>query len=165
MSVITDTEDEESEGEFDSEPIGDMSRAEYVLSRVAYFANRQEEIKEVHRKEQERLDEWAYEENRKIEARRAHYEDQLLLFHRAVFASDESRKTISLPSGKLVTKPGKAKVEVIDLDEFVQKAPREVVRTKYEVDKAAVREHIETTGEAVPGVKLIPAERTFEVKV
>jgi hypothetical protein len=163
IGVAYDTDDVEDEDQA-AEPIGDMAAAERAMSAVRYFTQRQAEIQATHKAEQERLDEWAAEEGRKLEERKSWHVLALQGWHQAVYATDESRKTINLPSGKLKRLPGSESLEVLDEEAFTATAPEELVQVKKSVKKTETRLHIKATGEALPGVRVVPAEPSFEVK-
>jgi ABC-type hemin transport system substrate-binding protein len=163
IGVSYDTDDIEDEDQA-VEPIGDMAAAERAMSAVRYFTQRQAEVQATHKAEQERIDAWAAEEDRKLEERKKWHVLALQGWHRAVVADDETRKTINLPSGKLKRLAGSESLEVLDEEAFLAVAPDELVQVKKSVKKTETRLHIKATGEVLPGVRVVPAEPLFEVK-
>src|SRR4051794_33667090 len=92
IGVSFDADEFESDEEYEPLTLGNtpaqMAKADELLRKVKYLDGRIEEVKTVHRLEQERIDEWAAEEQRKLEATRERIAEILRSFHRALFGED-----------------------------------------------------------------------------
>jgi phage host-nuclease inhibitor protein Gam len=73
-------------------------------------------------------------------------------------------RSVKLIGGTIGFRQSPARLEVTDEAAAIAALPAECVRVKKEVDKTAVKELIEKSGEVPPGVALVPGEVTFYVK-
>jgi hypothetical protein len=157
---------ENEEEEYDEHfRIDGSGTANWALAKLRYYKRREQEIKDLHRQEVERLDEWAKGEQAKLDRPLTYFESLLTNWHREQFEADEKRKSIVLPNGKLKSIAGKDKVVPLDEDAFFAAAPDGLIRVKKEIDKTATLKHVKETGELLPGIAIESGERTFKVEI
>lgn len=154
------------------EVIEDHATAERMLRSIARRRRELEQSERLATAQIERVQEWLESERKRLST--DYFEDCLRTYHASLLAQDDRLKTISLPSGKLKARAGQPRWEISD--EFVtwaQEHAPELVRTKVEPDKAAIKKAlavedghaISAAGQQVPGVVVEPAEISYRVEV
>lgn len=156
------------------------------LRRIANLEDRKHEVCEAFRKEIDRLVERMNEEVDKYDKQIEFWRKPLVQLHEAILLQDPSRKTITLPYGKLKsTTYVKPMVRVIDKDAFEQwahtNAPH-LLKVKYSADPKAIEGDdtlkpmgepvvdspvgfVNVNGEVVPGIELSARRPTFSIQL
>lgn len=175
MSVVVNEDDAADVEEMEEEEkhafrVHDLASANWALGKLRYWQQRKTEIDQTEASMIAEAKKWAEAERDRLQPHIDNFENLLKLYHYEKFQEDEKRKTISLPYGELVTREGSVVVEVTDRAAFEKAAangdlPMDLIRYKYEPIKAAIKKHVEETGEAIPGVKIEKMPRTFKVEV
>lgn len=163
-----------------------IEAADWQVRRLVRLRRRMAENEATAASEIQVIRTWLAEENARLQRSAAFFEQSLTAFHQQLLDDDPKRKTVSLPAGTLKARKHPDRVDVVDVDLFVRWAQAEkpeLVRTKVEPDKTAIKKllgvgpeagdpeigsvgHIlidPATGEAAPGVYLVEGETSFAV--
>lgn len=146
--------------------VDDEDKANWAMRKLARLRRRQAANVETANKERARIDEWVTSENDTLERQAQFFEALLIEFHLGELGRDPKRKTIKLPTGIIESRARQAQVDV-DIEAFIEWARKErpeFIRTKFEVEKAAVKEAAVKDGEVLPHVTVTPLDRSFTVK-
>jgi phage host-nuclease inhibitor protein Gam len=178
--LVGEPESEDGDGPVDT-PAG-LEQADWHLRRLARLRRLMAENEAVAAVEIQRVRVWLAEENEKLSTKAAWIEQALTLFHQSLLTEDSKRKTVSLPAGTLKARKHPDSVVVLDADAFARWAASngrlEFIRTRTEVVKAEVKRllsvgpladdtdpgHVAVdpkSGEAVPGVVIVPGQTSF----
>lgn len=155
------------------EVIEDHATAERMVRSVARRRRELARSEALAEAQIERVREWLDAERHRLAT--DYFERCLTTYHASLLAQDDRLKTISLPSGRLKARQGQPAWDV-DPDHFVAwaiGAIPDLVRVKYEPDKAAMKKllsvegphAVSAAGEVVPGVTIAPAEVSYRVEV
>lgn len=148
--------------------INDDVAADWALRKLAVIEKRMTDARALGNEEIRRVAEWLEEERERYERDRAWFVKQLEDYQRRVLAEDKRRKTIALPAGTLQARKKPDNVEIENDDAFVEWAAKErtdLVRTKHEIDKPAVKQAVLKDGEVLPGVKRVEGEVSYRQEV
>lgn len=165
-----------------------IADADYLARSLSKLRAKDADVDAVVKAETARIEQWAAEEKHRRASRIAWRENQLLAFHKAMFAADPKHAiTVNLPGGnKLESTAGRVKVEIDDeaaVIEWLQANERadEIRMADPEVDKVAFVKAFgakalgpneegeapavdpEST-EVIPGVRLVRGPRTYKIK-
>lgn len=143
-------------------------KANWALRKLAKLARWATEDMELAQQEIDRITAWLEERQRQLSREASYFEGLLAEYHRGILATDPKRKTIKLPAGQLTARDAAANVHVEDPEAFVKwckdnKRP-DLLRTKVEVDRAALKQTVLKDGEAIPGVEVVAGETQFKAK-
>lgn len=159
-------EEPQTEEERESFRIADEGAANWALRKLARIRAEQDKNRDLAQLEIDRVNAWLDEVNVQLGARAEFFEGHLIDYHRGLLAEDEKKKTIKLPAGTLKARKVPDNVEISDdFLEHAQVARPDLVRTKYEVDRKAVKEAVLKDGEILPGVTRIEGTTSYTVEV
>jgi phage host-nuclease inhibitor protein Gam len=166
--------------------ITDNLSAEWAMRKVAEAERARDRTHEQAFAWREQIDRWEAEQLKPLNRTVSFFTGHLAQFLQELRSADPDTKSLSLPSGRVSSKRGQAKVRVIDEAQviaFLQKYAEEMdrpaedfLRAKVEVKTLALRELLSEDGlEAglavldsddyvVPGVEVTPPAVTFTVK-
>lgn len=159
---IVETEDE-PDGTF----VIDSDRAaDWALRKIAQKQRRMDDNAALADDERTRIDQWLEKANRPLEHEVVYLTGLLIEYHRKILEEDERRKTVSLPAGSLKARKTPDGVYIADtfLDFAKTKRP-EFVRTKHEIDRAAVKKAALNDGEVLPGVEVLRGDVRFSIDI
>lgn len=151
-------------------------RADWALRKLAKIRGQQAEAQKLAGEQIARIRDWLEEQDAKADSEAERFEALLLQFHQRTLAADPKAKTISLPHGTLKARQGQPKFEVM-ADTFLAWAKvnkPELVRVKEEAAKDEIKKLAKVvggkavdpdTGEAMPGVTVLPPEMKYSVEV
>ena len=151
--------------------IQDEMAAERHLKAMSYYEHEATWIRQHAAAHRARIDAWEQARIRPITGRLAWHEAGL-----KAFLTTSGKKAIKLAYGSMKWMKGRERVEILDQGafetwvrgaEFDRARWDAFVRTKttYEPIKAAIKAHIETTGEVPNGVDLVTGDETFKIDV
>ncbi len=157
--------------------ITDDGAAEWAMRRLAEADAELRDLSQRATDWSNRIREWFEHRAKPLERRADFFRGHL---HRYALARREAGAgaTLSLPSGKVSTLPGRLRVELADADAFrawaAANPTHPLVRCSYELAKADASKVLvqaeagavdSTTGELVPGVALVEGEASARVSV
>lgn len=156
--------------------ITDNGGAVWALRKLAKIQRQAAEIKATADAEVFKVKAWEQDELQKLQHDVDYFNGLLEAYHRRLVESDPDRRTIKLPGGELQIRAQQPEWR-LDEATFLSwaKANRpDLVRVKEEPDKATLKKVAKivedlavdpATGEAIPGVQIIPQPAKFYVKV
>lgn len=176
--------------------VDNLSKAEWAMEYLMMYRMRMEENQAIVRdrvalleERKQSLYDWLKDENGKIERNNCQFfEAQLVRFHQEIYDAEENekkkRKTIPLPSGKLVRSPETRSVDITDEKSFIDWATKEadifvrigepkVSPAKDEIKKAIKdgtliekdgQLYLNESGEGVPGATIEVKEVQWKVE-
>jgi len=138
-------------------------RCDHALQTIAVLENRIAEIENLADQERVIIDEWSNKETAKLQGQIDWLARQLEAYVRS---GDE--KTINLSHGSIYLRQGKPKVDVIDMEAFMQIAEKKgLLRTKPSEklpDLNAIHNYIRAYKLPPPGCSYTPATTNFHYK-
>lgn len=162
----------------DKEPftVDNMEKANWCLLKLAKIRREQHEAQQLAQGQIERIQTWLGEQNAKADKEAERFEEMLRSYHQRELDANPKAKTISLPHGVLKARLGQPRFEIM-ADTFLTWAKEnrpELIRTKEEPKKDELKKLAVVnagkaidpdTGEAIPGVTVLPAEVKYSVEV
>ena len=115
--------------------------------------------------EKQIIDEWAINRNVKLQEKIDRITSLLKLF---MESQDAEVKTIDLPNGKLLRRKTPDKIEIVDLEKFLEKADKSMVTLQPEMVKPnlnKIKAYYKMTLKLPEGTKLIEGEEKFNIKL
>lgn len=154
--LLDDTADEPT----DAFTVHDTATAEWAMRRVRKL---RDDLAE-HELYAEGVAEWIKKERHREQEAERWLVEQLEEYHRRLFAEDDRRKTVRLPSGELKARKLPDTVTVADPDEFCAAyADTGLVRVKMIPDLTALKREVLNRGANFDGVEVVPGEMRFSV--
>lgn len=168
--------------------IEDKGAAAWAMEKLAGYVGQQNENDSIAderitrlRAEIESVQEWAREENDKLQGSVDYFTEQLRVWHMSIVEADpnddeawdkEKNKTVTLPDGVVSVRKGSYSTQIEDEDAFADwltdqddEFEAEFLVTRLASDaKSRITQYIGATGEIPPGVKYERSEPKFEVK-
>ena len=138
--------------------IADETRAEDHLRSLAYWVQKDTEIRSHAQAEVDKIMAWEARELAITQRRIDWHELGLIAWLKA-----KGAKSIKLIGGTLKKVPGRDKVEIETPEIWCMQAAPEFVRIKREPDKIAIMAHFKSTGEIPDGCDLVTGEDTYKV--
>ncbi len=138
----------------------DKVRADYTLKAIQVLETQVDEVNKI-ADEEIRL----IEEYRQAEAERLNKKVRWLAWNLEQFMRSTDLKTLKLPHGVLKVRLGRDKVEIMDLQKFIDDQSNQqflkVIPESYQPNLTAILEYIKQSGHLPDGVNMIPAETKF----
>jgi hypothetical protein len=155
----------------------DDSAATWTMRKLAALRKREAELDAIAAQETERIRQWRAAQAATLEPDIAYFEG-LLIEYAKNERDQNGRKSIVLPHGKIASRAGSERVDVVDADAFIKWAQANsplLVRVRAEPDKTAIKANLlnqgadgaidKTTGEIVPGVAFIKSDTTYSIDI
>ena len=115
--------------------------------------------------EKQIIDEWAMAKNVKLQEKSDRIVNQLKLF---MELQGEGVKTIDLPNGKLLRRRSPDKIEIVDMEAFLQNANKSMFTLQPEIVKpnlTKIKAYYKMTQRVPVGTRLIEGEEKFNLKL
>lgn len=152
--------------------ISDLGELDWALSRVADLEQEKSENAAIVQQAIDRLKVRLERLNAQADRGLTFFQSRIQAYaeaHRAELLKGGKAKSRKLPHGTVAWKKVPAKATVADKDALLAWAKEQpvesgMVRFKEEAAWDRIKEHVETTGEDIPGVELKPEGETFTVK-
>ncbi len=128
-----------------------------------------ERLEGLRQREVERINSWTNIEIEKIQRQKSFFLQALETFMLGRNLENEKVKSVKFPNGTIGLRKNPDRIEIAEgfqpdkhpEDKFV----KSVVKTVYSVDKAAIKEAVQTTGECPEYASLVPGEVKFYYKL
>lgn len=140
-----------------------LAHYDLVVAEVGKLTNQIEEVFREADREVQIINDWAINKNAKAQERIEYLKMKLEKFIR-----EQERKTLDLPNGILKIRKKPDKVEVKDLDLFLQNANKEMITVIPESIKpnlSGIKSVIKMSGRVPKGVELIEGQEEFSLKL
>ena len=111
------------------------------------------------------ISDWAISKNVKLQEKVDRITDLLKLF---MNSQDAEVKTIDLPNGKLTRRKGVDKIEIVDMEKFLENADKSMVTIQPEMVKpnlTKIKAFYKMTQKVPKGTELIEGEEKFTIKI
>ena len=161
MSEALKLEDLDLDADYEEEPVVDsQNRAEAHLRFLAYHRWYRQEMEAHARQQIEKVQLWLEGELERID-RKIHWHERGL----SGFLWQTGQKSVRLIHGTLRKIKGRERVEILDEETFLAKAPESLITARVirKPDKKAIIAHIRLTGEIPPGADLVRGEDTLHI--
>ena len=125
---------------------------------LSLFIAQSEEEKQI-------IDEWAMNKNVRLQEKADRITSLLKLF---MESQNEEVKTIDLPNGTLTRRKGPDKIEIVDMEAFLQNANKSMFTLQPEIVKPnlnKIKAYYKMTLKLPEGTKLIEGEEKFNIKL
>lgn len=140
-----------------------LAHYDLIIAEVSKLSNQIEEVFREAEQEVQIINDWAMNKNAKTQERINFLKQKLEKFIR-----DQDKKTIDLPNGTLKIRKKPDKVEVKDLDLFLQHANKDMITVVPESIKpnlSGIKSVIKMSGRVPEGVELIEGQEDFSLKL
>ncbi|MGA2624476.1 MAG: host-nuclease inhibitor Gam family protein [Bacteroidota bacterium] len=139
-------------------------RADQVLAALAVLEKKAAEVNDLADEEAKLVEEFRESELQKIEKKASWLAWQLEGFIRSMNQQDPSCKSIALPHGVLKLRLGRDKIEITNMETFVELAEKrgllKTIPESFEPDMQKTLAYVKQNG-FLAGVTLIPAQSKF----
>lgn len=140
-----------------------LAHYDLIIAEISKLTNQIEEVFREAEREVQIINDWAINKNAKTQERIDYLKLKLEAFIR-----EQNRKTISLAHGDLKIRKKPDKVEVKDLDLFIQHANKDMITIVPESIKpnlSGIKSVIKMSGRVPEGVELIEGKEEFSLKL
>lgn len=139
----------------------DQADMEVLLKRIAVIDAEVETHQESARVQTERIEAWLTSQIDRLSSRRRYLTQQL-----EAWMDQEGLKTRALVNGTIKLRAQRLKIEILDEDRVLENPRfRRVIPEKFTVDRNALRQYIESTGEEPEGVEVTPVLPKFSYRL
>lgn len=155
--------------------VDDLNKATWAMRQLRGVVAQLEANAAIAEEEKKRIDAWLEHANKNLLSDRAFFEAHLTAYLRKEREENPTKKSISTPYGKIVSRTSQPKWETQEeLVDWLLNNKDTLIRVKYEVDKAELKKTFEAdgskainpeTGEVVPFIHIVPSEITYKVEV
>jgi len=167
FEIVTDTVEKSEHFVVDND-----EKASWALRKLATLRKKMAEQDAIAQKEIERVQQWLETAKKSLE-NDAEFFESLLLMYAQKQRVDEGRATISLPYGKIKSRATRAKVQVVNEEEFLawaKESQPELIRVKETANISELSKLVKDslvvsdTGEIIPAVTVIPDGISYTIE-
>lgn len=171
LAPATEYVDAEDESVREGWEVRDLSSLDWALSRIADLEAERAENEQLKQEAIARIEAKAEKLNRSVDHGLAFFRSRVAVYahtHRAELLKGGKKKSRKLPHGTIQFKKVGGGYEVTDAEALLawarqQPAEAEVLRIREEPALAAIKKHVESTGEVPPGLEERPESEEIRI--